>query len=219
MKKLFIAVLLLVLLISTGGCSSSSADSGSNESIPAPSGDSVKEPEPSDAGDEPAPVIDGDVSQGIYTEGSELSFDEFDFYDEVYENGIPDGAYYPEMTYAAGNWRYELFVYKEGTYDTGYLEVGYADLDVDEGSKAATLSLHPRISSDGYESYPMTDEDAGYEIFDGGLNEYSGLTFYGNGLDLYLSYYYAYEGREYIIGSLYKSNVLVAGLLLVRGQN
>ncbi|MBR0418215.1 MAG: hypothetical protein IJI66_03505 [Erysipelotrichaceae bacterium] len=183
------------------------------------SDDGTKEPVASTDGDEPVPVINDDIQQGIYADGSDLNFDDFAFYNEVYEHGIPDGAYYPETQYAAGSWRYELFVYKEGSYDTDYMELGYADINIEEKSKAAVLTLHPRIGNDGYESFPVTDEEIGYEPFNGELDELSGLTFYGNNLDLYLNYYYAYEGREYIIGSLFKSSDLFAGIIMIRGQD
>ncbi|MBO4358917.1 MAG: hypothetical protein J5796_03860 [Erysipelotrichaceae bacterium] len=224
--KLILAILLTVSLL-TSCSNSSSADTGSSSGPENSSSVSSDDPTTSDNSDngnnpaenEPAPVIDDDVSQGTYADGSELSFDEFAFYYEVYEQGIPEGAYYPETQYAAGSWRYELFVYEQGSYNVSYLELGYADLDIEERSKTATLTLHPRIGNDGYESYPVTDEGVGYEPFDGGLDEYSGLILNGNGLDLYLSYYYAYEGREYIIGSLFKSSDLFAGLLMIRGQD
>ena len=179
----------------------------------------VAGPESSAVGTEQVPVVNDGIPQGINADSSDLSFDDFAFYNEVYEQGIPDGAYYPETKYAAGSWKYELFVYKQGSYDTDYLELGYADLNIDEKSKAAALTLHPRIGNDGHESYPVNDEEAGYKPFEGELDELSGLTFNGNGLDLYLNYYYAYEGREYIIGSLMKSSDLFAEILMIRGQN
>jgi len=77
--------------------------------------------------------------------------------------------------------------------------------------------LHPRIGNDGHESFSVTDEEIGYELFNGELDDYYGLSFNGNGLDLYLNYYYAYEGREYLIGSFWKSNDMYAGILMIRG--
>ena len=189
------------------------------EFAPASGGGNINEPEPSDAGNEPTPAINDDVPQEITTDNSDLSFDDFAFYYEVYEHGVPEGAYYPKTQDAAGNWRYELFVYEQGTSVTKYLELGYADLAIDERSKKATLTLHPRIGNDGNESYPVTDEEVGYERFEGELDGYSGLTFNGNGLDMYLNYYYAYEGREYIVASLWKSSDLFAGILMIRGQD
>ncbi len=187
------------------------------EYISASSG--AKEPEPSAADNEPAPVVNNDIPQGISADGSDLSFDDFAFYNEVYEHGIPDGASYPETQYAAGSWRYELFVYKEGSYDTDYMELGYADLNIEKKAQTATLVLHPRIGNDGNESYPTTDEEIGYKPFEGKLDEYYGLSFNGNGLDLYLNYYYAYEGREYLIGSFWKSGDMYDRILMIRGQD
>jgi hypothetical protein len=189
------------------------------EFVSASGDDGAKEPESSVVGNEAAPAINDDIPQGTSTDGSDLSFDEFAFYNEVYEQGIPDGASYPETKYAAGSWRYELFVYKEGSHDTSYMELGYAGLDIEERSKKATLMLHPRIGNDGHESFPVTDEEIGYEPFNGELDDYYGLSFNGNGLDLYLNYYYAYEGREYLIGSFWKSNDMYAGILMIRGQD
>ena len=223
-------ILLLTLLISVTACSSSSGAAAApapSDNVPIlPIDDSddgtvtITDPDDDwyyDTGDEPYPI--GDIPQGIYEDSSELSFDDFAFYDEVYYQGIPDGAYYPETQYAAGSWKYELYVYEQYGYDVSFAELGYADLYIEEDSGATMLTLHPRLGNDGYESFPETDEEVGYEPFTGELDDYTGLVFSGNGLDLYFSYYYAYEGREYIIGSLWSSNDLIAGFLMVRGQN
>ena len=223
MKKTIKLVLSIFLIVSLlAACSNSNSAETDTPSDSENSAGSVTPDNPvsgDDSDDNDKPVNNNDIPQGISEDGSDLSFDDFAFYYEVYEKGIPEGAYYPETQYAAGSWRYELFVYQEGSYDTSYLELGYADLNIDEKSKAATLTLHPRIGNDGYESYPVTDEEIGYEPFDGELDELSGLIFNGNGLDLYLNYYYAYEGREYIIGSLFRSSNLFAGILMIRGQD
>ena len=231
MKKTRRIVILMVLLISLVACSSSSsaasAPSASDNVSILPIVDDSDDDTVTiigsdddwvyDAGDEPYPI--GDIPQGIDGDGSELSFEDFAFYDEVYYQGIPDGAYYPETQYAAGSWRYELYVYNQYDYGCSFAELGYADLTIEEYDGTAMLTLHPRLGNDGFESFPETDEEVGYEPFTGELDEYSGLVLYGNDLELYFSYYYAYEGREYVVASLWSSNDLIAGFLMVRGQD
>ncbi|MBQ2584168.1 MAG: hypothetical protein II568_03230, partial [Erysipelotrichaceae bacterium] len=80
-----------------------------------------------------------------------------------------------------------------------------------------SLSLHPRLASDGYEVWEESDEEVGYKPFEG-LPENYGIKLIGNDCVLWIGEYYAYEGREYVYGELYMSEENYVVFLMIRGQ-
>ena len=163
---------------------------------------------------------DTDIPQGIddFTYADEVTFEDFDFFMDYMYYGAPEDAYYPTLNYADGTWKYNLlFRYDSSTMY--YDELGHAEVIINEGSDTLSIVLHPELGNDGYESWPMTDEDAGYEPFEGGFDENGNLRLSGNYSVLYAERYYASSGREYFIIEIWISEEESGYLLLTRGQN
>ena len=169
----------------------------------------------------------GDFEQGLQSfsqngydsYGNDLSFEDFDFYYDLMYYGIPEEAYFPALKYAEGSWKYDLKIRYDSSDGYMFDEIGYADLTIDRERGALVVTLHPRLASDGYEVWPESDEEVGYEPFDGGFDENGALKLIGNYCVLYVENYYAYEGREYMLGTLWMSEDSFADFLMMRGQN
>ncbi len=146
----------------------------------------------------------------LQQEGS-LSTNDFTFFDNVIANGIPSDAEFPAVMYAEGEWKYCMRV-------SGFEELGYADMGIDYNREVLILTLHPRWISDGYESYPETDEEVGYDPFEGTIEDDGVLHMPGNNVDLCIEAYYAYSGREYMLGGIYANNQYYGDFMMTRGQ-
>ena len=76
----------------------------------------------------------------------------------------------------------------------------------------------PKYAGDGYELYPETDEGVGYEPFTGGFDENGALKLSGNHVVLYITNYFAWSGREYVMAESWYSEESYGIFLLTRGQ-
>ena len=148
-----------------------------------------------------------------------LSFEDFDFYYDIMYDGVPEEAYFPAVKYAEGLWKYDLiFRYDSSTDGYYYEEMGYAEFGIDYDREEIIITLHPRMANDGYEAWPTSDEEIGYEPFGGGFDEDDNLRLYGNNAVVDCQYYYAYSGREYFISEIWISEEDFGMLLMTRGQ-
>ena len=224
MKKTTILLIALIALI-LAGCSSSSAAPSPVETndfdntiidtdytAPTDQGGNAFPDEYDDPTD--------DVPQGIqdFTYSDEVAFEDFDFFMDYMYYGAPEDAYFPAVKYAAGTWKYNL-LFRYDSSSLYYDELGHADISVDYDKDALIIVLHPELGNDGYESWPMTDADAGYEPYEGGFDENDNLRLYGNDAVLDVQSYYDSQGREYFISEIWISEEESGYLLLVRGQN
>jgi hypothetical protein len=78
------------------------------------------------------------------------------------------------------------------------------------------ISIHPRYEGDGYQGWPM--EDPGLLPFQGGFDDRGALKLAGNGTVLYINQYFAWSGREYIMGEAWFSEEESGLFLMTRGQ-
>lgn len=151
-------------------------------------------------------IPDGDPSPS----GENLSFADFNFYEEVMANGVPDGAVFVEGGYADGDWKYNFRI---NMYD----EIGMAFVDVE--GESMRLELYPRYVDNG-SSLLEIDNDSKYQPFTGGYVASEGnVKLVGNNTVIYITKYYAYEGREYMIGTAWFSEDDSCPFLMTRGQN
>ena len=242
MKKM---IMLLLVMLFISGCSSSAAGQSHADDTAAGNGSSgfVIEPEP-DEGDVSSDtygqtVVDTDdlwipedddsgssdvldVSEADF-DVSKLNFEEFDnLYGEMMYTGIPEDRVAEPLKQANGVWRYNLKI-RFDSAENGYMfdELGYAVMSVNgSNDPPIVIELHPRLAAyDGYEVYPETDEEVGYEPFKGTLEDDEIIRLYGNDLTLIPEYFYAYEGREYFIAHLYKGEEFFADFMMIRGQD
>ncbi len=231
MKKHIITILALLCLI-LSACSSSQASSASyapNESVPV-SEDTLQyeENDPFSQSSEVIPQAEpqqqpaaDDIPQGIedfYSGQDEVAFEDFDFFMDYMYYGAPEDAYFPAVKYAAGTWKYNL-LFRYDSSSLYYDELGHADISIDYDKDTLILVLHPELGNDGYESWPMTDADAGYEPYEGGFDENDNLRLYGNDAVLDVQSYYDSQGREFFVSQIWISEEESGYLLLVRGQN
>ena len=154
----------------------------------------------------------------IVSFGHEPCPEDFDFYDEIQENGVPEDVNYPPLKYAEGEWKYELTIPFITEYSSVFVEYGYADLALNREKETVIITLHPRMAGDEYELWEESEEEVGYEPFEGGIDDNGGIKLPGNDAVIYLRYYYAYEGREYILGEIYLSEEDSGTFLMTRGQ-
>ncbi|MBQ1318211.1 MAG: hypothetical protein IIY72_08115 [Solobacterium sp.] len=163
-----------------------------------------------------SPAEDPEPGQN-YGFNTAVSPDDFAFYTSVVYDGVPDDAEYPPLKYAEGAWKYYLSdtsVSEDGTFFEQY---GYADLALDRENNLVIVTLHPRLGGDGFELYDIL-EDPGYEPFSGGLTEEGALKLIGNETVLYITYYYAWQGRECIAGDAWFSEEDQGMFIMTRGQ-
>ena len=88
----------------------------------------------------------------------------------------------------------------------------------DYDKEQVIIVLHPKYAGDGYELYPETDEGVGYEPFTGGFDENGALKLSGNHVVLYITNYFAWSGREYVMAESWYSEESYGIFLLTRGQ-
>lgn len=170
--------------------------------------------------------VQDEVQTQVYSEAdfdvNKLRFEDFDnLYGQVMYEGVPEGRVPQPLKQANGLWRYNLKMRFDSS-ENGYMfdELGYAEMSVNgKNDPPIVIVLHPRLAAyDGYEVYPETDEEVGYEPFKGTLDDDNEVRLYGNDLMLMPVYFYAYEGREYFIAHLYRDNEFFADFLMIRGQ-
>ena len=153
------------------------------------------------------------------TVSGDLSYEDFSFYAELLEIGVPDDAFWPAIREMDGPWRYMLQIGEDPEIDKNYFdELGYADFVIDYDREIIILTLHPRLASDGYAVYEESDADVGYLPFEG-EPEGGGIKLIGNDCVLWISDYYASEGREYVLAQMYLSEEDHALFLMTRGQD
>jgi hypothetical protein len=224
MKKTTILLIALIALI-LAGCSSSSAAPSPVETndfdntiidtdytAPTDQGGNAFPGEYDDPAD--------DVPQGIedFTYSDEVTFEDFAFFTDYMYYGPPEDAYYATLSHAVGSWKYNL-LFRYDSSSLYYDELGHADVSIDYDKDTLIIVLHPELGNDGYESWPMTDADAGYEPYEGGFDENDNLLLYGNDAVILVDRYYDSSGREYFISEIWISEEESGYLLLTRGQN
>ena len=190
--------------IQPGSSGSSSSNEPAQSSTPSDSSSSQSDQTPVN-----------DVPQGILTPDGDAWFDDFLFYEnDVYDNGIPDGAALQSAGYISGQWKYCMTFNRTTPGEERIDEVGLAEVSFTEDT--ATLILHPQYIRYGSHVDPETDEEVGYEPFTGTWdNEYIDLT--GNGSSVGLGPYYSYNGKDYVLGNIVvKQSGMFGDLLLVR---
>lgn len=184
---------------SSGGSTPSDSSSAPDDTSPAPS-----QQTPAD-----------DVPQGILSPDGDAWFDDFLFYEnDVYDNGIPDGAALQSAGYISGQWKYCMTFNRTVAGEERIDEVGLAEVSFTEDT--ATLILHPQYIRYGSHVDPETDEEVGYEPFTGTWdNEYIDVS--SNDIYIGLGPYYSYNGKDYVLGNIVvKQSGLFGDLLLVR---
>lgn len=165
------------------------------------------------------PVIRNDSYD--FDDVSKLRFEDFDnLYGQITYEGTPADKVLVPLGNANGVWKYNLKIRSETSSGISYFdELGYAEMSVhNNDDPPVRIILHPRLASDGYESWSETDEEVGYEPFGGRYDENDNLKLTGNDCVLLLKEYYAYEGREYLIAELWMSEEEHADFLMMRGQ-
>ena len=219
MKK-FIVFALTVLL--TAGCGSGAllkesagamADSlKTKTSAAALSKVSIKQ-----TGNLTAPAFSSQTSANGYDEFGVSPSDFYEFSD-FFERGIPSDAEYPALKYMEGGWRYYLDRQDLDLHRVSFNEFGLADVSLNYDRETVTIVLHPRLAGDGYELYPETDEEVGYQPIEGGFNERGELVLEGNNLMVGLNNYFAWSGREYVMGEIWYPDSYCGYFFLTRGQ-
>ncbi|MBQ1439385.1 MAG: hypothetical protein IIZ10_06830 [Solobacterium sp.] len=164
------------------------------------------------------PAVNSTVSAGRYTGEGEVAPSDFAEFMTFYSDGIPSDAAYPALRYAEGSWKYYLDMQDADTGGVRFNELGLADLSLNRQKETVIITLHPRMAGDGYELYPETDEEVGYEPFEGGLDDRGALKLAGNDVILYITAYFAWSGREYVMGETWYSEESCGLFLLTRGQ-
>lgn len=237
MKKLLIC-LMFVLFLCSGCSSSSAAESGNAPTASSRSGDSstaddnkssgfiIHETTPTQTEEaKPEQTTDNTSLDPVYTEAdfdvSKLSYEDFDeLYGQMMYEGIPEDRVATPLGNANGLWRYNLKIRRDSSTDGyWYDELGYAEMSVhDVNDPPVKITLHPRLASDKIEVWPETDESIGYEPFAGRL-ENNVIKLIGNNAVLELKYYYAWEGREYLIATLWLSEEEFGDFMMIRGQD
>lgn len=151
--------------------------------------------------------------------GDHKTFQEYFSEIETFQNeGVPEEAAHPAVKYAEGSWVYDMTFYFEGQDGYFFEEIGYAEFVIDYEKEVLIIELHPRMANDGYEAWEESDEDVGYEPFTGGFNDDGSLGLSGNDAVINISEYFAYEGREYMMGTLWISEEDYATFNMIRGQ-
>ncbi len=172
------------------------------ESTPVPAVTDVQTPEAEDI-----PQGSGDITN--------VWFDDFLFYeDDVYNNGIPDGAVLREAGYIGGEWKYCMTFNRTIPGEERIDEIGTAEVSFSE--HGAQLILHPRYIRYGSEVIPENEEDVGYQPFSGTWDpEYIDLS--DGGIAIGLGPYYSFEGRDYVLGNIVvRESGMFGDVLLVR---
>jgi len=221
MKRILLSLMLLIFLVC--GCSSGSAVSAternSENTITNESFEQFTiETDLTDVSDKRENGDSFDRSILWQEEGKgTLSFEAFQEMETVVRDGIPEDAEYPAVREMPGEWKYDLWIlFDPETYDL-FEEIGYADFEIDYDRELMIIKLHPRLANDGYEAWEESDEEVGYEPFEGGFED-NYLKLSGNDAIILLSDYFAYEGREYALGEIWLSEEVYGDFWMYRGQ-
>ena len=152
-------------------------------------------------------------------EEEENDVDPSDFFEfgDFIADGIPEDAEYPALKYAVGPWKYYISEEDLETGGTVYNEWGFGDLSLDYDKNQVIIELHPSYEGDGYQSWPK--KDPGYLPFIGGFEDNGALKLAGNSTVFYINEYFAWSGREYIMGEAWYSEEESGLFLMTRGQN
>ena len=164
------------------------------------------------------PAADSTASAGSFTGTEDVTPADFAEFTDFYSDGIPSDAAYPTLRYAEGSWKYYLDMQDADTGGVRFNEFGLADLSLNRQKETVIITLNPRMAGDGYELYPETEEEVGYEPFEGGLDDRGALKLGGNDVILYITAYFAWSGREYVMGEIWYSEESSGLFLLTRGQ-
>ena len=170
---------------------------------------------PDDPEQETGPEEDPQISQGMLSLAGDPTFDDFLFYEnDVYANGIPDGAVLLSAGSISGEWKYCLTFNRNSELEERIDEIGIAEVSFT--SDSASLILHPQMIRYGTFVSPEDEDEVGYPVFSGTWDdEYIDLM--GGEISIGLGPYYSYEGKEYVIGNIVvRSNGLFGDVLLVR---
>ena len=164
-----------------------------------------------------APLVNSTESAAAYsTSDDDVSASEFFEFGDFISNGVPKDANFPALKYAEGEWRYYLSQDDPETGGVIYNQWGFADLSLDYEKEQVIVSLHPLHQGNGYQESPM--EDPGYLPFQGGFDDRGALKLAGNSTVLYINQYFAWSGREYMMGEAWFSEEDSGLFLMTRGQ-
>ncbi len=156
-----------------------------------------------------------DVPQGLLSPDGDPWFDEFLFYeDDVYDNGIPDGAVLLTAGQVTGQWKYCLTFNRTIEGEERIDEIGLAELSLD--GDTATLVLHPMYIRYGSHVEPEDEAEVGYPVFTGTWdNAYIDVS--GEGIAIGLGPYYFHDGKDHVLGNIVVTKTGMFGdVLLVR---
>lgn len=165
-----------------------------------------------------APPISDSVDTSTF-DVSKLNYEEFDnLYGEITYNGVPEARESLTLKNANGVWRYNLKLrYDDSLQGYMYDELGYAQMYVNgSDNPPIRITLHPRKASDGYEVWDETDENIGYVPFEGNIDDDNIIRLHGNNAIIVPEYYYALNGKEYLIGKMWMSEESSASFLMIR---
>ena len=154
---------------------------------------------------------------GKSSEPVEVNPTDFSDFLDFYEDGVPEEAVFPSLKSMEGSWKYYLDRQNLDTEMTEFNEFGIADVSLNVRKETVKIVLHPRMAGDGYELYPETEEEVGYEPFEGGLQD-NMLVLEGNDVDVYIYNYFAWSGREYVMGEIWYEEGYWGLFLMTRGQ-
>ena len=184
------------------------------EDIPVVIEDDLKA-EPVDTPEETPVTNETDVSQGMLMPDGNPRFDEFLFYEnDVYYNGIPEGAFIQSAGSIYGQWKY-CFTFNRTFEDEERIdEIGLADVSFD--GDTATLILHPQQIRYGSDVSAENEEEVGYPLFTGSWDNES-VDLEAEGIAVSFSNFYAYQDKEYVLGNIIvKDTGMFGDVLLVR---
>ena len=217
-KTISIILLCLVALMMVTGCAGSKEETSNIEKTQTVDiaatedafGKALADKEGTDKGSR-------DYGQGLNAANGNPVFEDFDWFEDLIYAGLPENVYYPKVKYIEGIWKYRIRIRVDNA-ENGYSydEIGVADLSLDYENVELIITLHPQLGKDEFEMWPISEEEGGYEEFRGGFNDRGGLTLSGNGLLADIDEYYEFEGKEYIIGSLYTPQDYIGDFLFLR---
>ena len=225
MKKNYFVTILCALLLLAGCTSANRSNVRSIDAAEPKQSENIISEEPTpftisvDAKDAEDEVLElaAEIKRTVPDKSNDgLSFHDFDFYYDLMNEGIPADADYPALLYAEGDWEYDFIIRKENAEGYYYEEIGYSELLIDYDKETLKIILHPRLANDGFEAWMLSDEEIGYEPFDGGFDENDDLKLIGNNCVLNPTQYYRSNGKEYLIGTLYMSEEDSAFFMMTR---